>query len=128
MLRIHFNVQGLLLNCLPRIWILVLRIKSDWIYYETGLPQNKVSTYAERRKVGISWNARSTIVFHATFNFLGICYTSTEIRVSVQGVKSLSGHFACLCRRFEFYEVNKKKLLLFFKKKMEILLHFLWFL
>ena len=44
-------------------------------------------------------------------------------RVSVQGVKSLGGHFACLCRGFEFYEV-KKKMLLFFKKKMEILLHF----
>ena len=38
-------------------------------------------------------------------------------RVSVQGVKSLGGHFACLCRGFEF-----------FKKKMEILLHFLSFL
>ena len=36
-------------------------------------------------------------------------------RVSVQGVKSLGGHFACLCQGFEFYEV-KKKLLLFFKK------------
>ena len=45
------------------------------------------------------------------------------LRVSVQGVKSLDGHFACLCRGFEFYEV-KKNLLLFFKKKMEILLHF----
>ena len=49
------------------------------------------------------------------------------ISVSVQGVKSLGGHFACLCRGFKFYEV-KKKLLLFFKKKMEILLHFLSFL
>ena len=29
-------------------------------------------------------------------------------RVSVQGVKSLGGHFACLCRGFEFYEVKKK--------------------
>ena len=46
-----------------------------------------------------------------------------DFRVSVQGVKSLGGHFACLCWGFEFYEV-KKKLLLFFKKKMEILLHF----
>ena len=43
-------------------------------------------------------------------------------RVSVQGVKSLGGHFACLCRGFDFYEV-KKKMLLFFKKKREILLH-----
>ena len=48
-------------------------------------------------------------------------------RVSVQGVKSLGGHFACLCRGFQFYEV-KKKLLLFYKKKMEMLLHFLSFL
>ena len=28
-------------------------------------------------------------------------------RDSVQGVKSLGGHFACLCRGFEFYEVKK---------------------
>ena len=28
-------------------------------------------------------------------------------RVSVQGVKSLGGHFACLCRGFQFYEVKK---------------------
>ena len=48
-------------------------------------------------------------------------------RVSVQGVKSLGGDFACLCRGFDFYEV-KQKLLLFFKKKREILLHFSSFL
>ena len=30
------------------------------------------------------------------------------MQVSIQGVKSLGGHFACLCRRFEFYEVKKK--------------------
>ena len=46
-------------------------------------------------------------------------------RVSVQGVKSLGGHFACLCWGFEFYEVKKDKILLvFFKKKMEIILQF----
>ena len=44
-------------------------------------------------------------------------------RVSVQGVKSLGGHFACLCWGFNFYEV-KIFFLLFFKKKREILLHF----
>ena len=43
-------------------------------------------------------------------------------RVSVYGVKSLGGHFACLCRGFEIYEV-KKNILLFFEKKREILLH-----
>ena len=31
------------------------------------------------------------------------------LRVCVQGVKSLGGHFACLCRGFEFYEVKKKE-------------------
>ena len=34
-------------------------------------------------------------------------------RVSVQGVKSLGGHFACLCRGFGFYEVKKKKFIIF---------------
>ena len=34
-------------------------------------------------------------------------YCCTVVRVSVQGVKSLSGHFACLCRGFDFYEVKK---------------------
>ena len=49
---------------------------------------------------------------------------SIEPRVSDQGVESLGSHFACLWRGFEFNEVKKKKLLLFFKNKMEILLHF----
>ena len=47
---------------------------------------------------------------------------SSAGKVSVQWVRSLGGHFACLCLRFEFYGV--KKMLSFFKKKMEILLHF----
>ena len=40
-------------------------------------------------------------------------------RVSVQGVKSLGGHFACLCREFDFYEVkkNKKYIIIFQKEK-----------
>ena len=37
-------------------------------------------------------------------------------RVSVQGVKSLGGHFACLCREFDFYEV-KKNVIIFQKEK-----------
>ena len=36
-------------------------------------------------------------------------------RVSVEGVKSLGGHFACLCRGFEFYEV-KKNVIIFQKE------------
>ena len=57
-------------------------------------------------------------------NYLKQIIVSQKSRVSVQGVKSLGGHFACLCRGFEFYEVKKKNLLLFFKKKMEIFIHF----
>ena len=38
-------------------------------------------------------------------------------RVSVQGVKSLGGHFACLCRGFKFYEVKKKKFGIIFQKE-----------
>ena len=38
-------------------------------------------------------------------------------RVIVQVVKSLSCHFACLCRRFDFYEVKKNILHTFQKKK-----------
>ena len=44
-------------------------------------------------------------------------------RVSVQEVKSLGGHFACLCQGFEFYEV-KKKIVIIFQKEKDTLLHF----
>ena len=37
-------------------------------------------------------------------------------RVSVQGVKLLGSHFACLYRGFEFYEVKKKKICYYFSK------------
>ena len=37
----------------------------------------------------------------------------TPLRVSVQGLKSLGDHFACLCQGFDFYEVN---IYLFFQK------------
>jgi hypothetical protein len=62
-------------------------------------------------------------IFQVIFRKSPIDSCSNEGRVSVQGVKSLGGHFACLCWGFDFYEV-KEKILLFFKKKMEILLHF----
>ena len=54
-------------------------------------------------------------------------FVRTSAKVSNQGVKSIGGHFACLCRGLEFYEVIFF-LLLCFKKKMEIILHFLSFL
>ena len=42
---------------------------------------------------------------------------SLSVRVSVQGVKSLGGHFACFCRRFEFYEVKKHFFVIIFQKE-----------
>ena len=42
---------------------------------------------------------------------------SVQLRFSVQGVKSLGGHFACLCLGFEFYEVKKKNLVIIFQKE-----------
>ena len=38
------------------------------------------------------------------------------LRVSVQGVKSLGGYFAWLCRGFDFYEVKKNKNCIFQKE------------
>ena len=40
----------------------------------------------------------------------------STFRVSVQGVKSLCGHFAFLCRGFEFYEVKKTFVIIFQKE------------
>ena len=40
-----------------------------------------------------------------------------QCRVSVQGVQSLGGHFACLCRGFEFYEVKKNFFFIIFQKE-----------
>jgi hypothetical protein len=49
----------------------------------------------------------------------GILGASTIIlsRVSVQGVKSLGGHFACLCRGFDFCEVYFFFVIIFQKEK-----------
>ena len=49
-------------------------------------------------------NNKSTVDFDENF------------RISVQGVKSLGGHFACLCRGFDFYEI-KENIIIFQKEK-----------
>ena len=54
-----------------------------------------------KRFPNFSAEKKSNIFF---FFFFSKCLAT---RVSVQGVKSLGGHFACLCRGFEFYEVKK---------------------
>ena len=42
-------------------------------------------------------------------HFTSLVLVSGRSRVSIQGVKSLGGHFACLCRGIDFYEVKKKE-------------------
>ena len=44
-------------------------------------------------------------------------HSSSSFRVSVQGVKSHGGHFACLCQGFEFYEVKKNFIVIVFQKE-----------
>ena len=43
-----------------------------------------------------------------TWDEVDACEVRVCNRVSVQGVKSLGGHFASLCREFDFYKVKKK--------------------
>ena len=50
-------------------------------------------------------------------SFDWFCKKWTQNRVSVQGVKSLGGHFACLCQGFEFYEVKKFFFCYYFSKR-----------
>ena len=59
-----------------------------------------------------SWffSLEDTIMLIISPNYCAKC------RVSVQGVKSHGGHFACLCREFDFYEV-KKNIIIFQKEK-----------
>jgi hypothetical protein len=52
-----------------------------------------------------------------TWDEVDACEVRVCNRVSVQGVKSLGGHFASLCRGFEFYEVKKNKIVIIFQKE-----------
>ena len=45
-----------------------------------------------------------------------IC-TRNKVRVSVQGVESLGGHFATLCQGFDFYQVKKNVTIIIFQKE-----------
>jgi hypothetical protein len=49
------------------------------------------------------------------------------LRVSVQGVESLGGHFATLCLEFDFYEV-KKNIIIFQKERGDTFTLFIIFI
>ena len=63
---------------------------------------------------GIFWHMDILGPCKAIWTFRQMCYCI--LRVSVQEIKPLGGHFACLRWEFDFYEVEKK-ILLFFKKE-----------
>ena len=63
---------------------------------------------------GIFWHMDILGPCKAIWTFRQMCYCI--LRVSVQEIKPLGGHFACLLWEFDFYEVEKK-ILLFFKKE-----------
>ena len=52
---------------------------------------------------------------------MAVSYLLSLTRLSVQGGKSLGGHFACLCREFDFYGV-KKNIIIFQKENIFTLL------
>ena len=52
-------------------------------------------------------NCRAAMDDLRPFKLKGTSRNRHCITVSVQGVKSLGGHFACLCRGFEYHEVKK---------------------
>ena len=64
-----------------------------------------------------SWKKLTIIkcILHGIYN---------QTLVSVQGVKSLGGHLACLCRGFDFYEVKKYCYYNFTKRKGKYLYTF----
>ena len=67
------------------------------------------------RSSWISTNKLYAIWYHPDFKdwMMGLSKeigTRWLVRVSFQGVKSLGGHFACLCRGFEFYDVTSLKI------------------
>ena len=64
------------------------------------------------KKCTVLGPALYTVALKATFDHINF---TVWVRVSVQGVKLLGGHFACLCRGFDFYEL--KKIYYFSKRK-----------
>ena len=77
----------------------------------------KNNNFADIFDLWFSWP--SSLDRNPPWHLCLLCYNSNKItktwiqiqwcsnaRVSVQGVKSLGGHFACLCRGFDFYEVK----------------------
>ena len=123
---VNLFLQHYFHQTLSKIWVLPWLHVSTWLILFSGLlspfqfsllgPQQSfhhsnanqvcLSVYTFTKYILESFFTQDFSLFYIGLNF------RESLRVSVQGVKSFGGHFACLCRGFEFYEV--KKISLFF--------------
>ena len=68
-------------------------------------PKNHIIDQSPTRKKDDIIFGQNSATLAKVWPVLQLC---TIVRVSVQEVKSLGHHFACLFREFDFYEVKKK--------------------
>ena len=84
-------MNGTLFKCEMGVMVTPLFPKL-WVLLECGVSKSKSS---------------SSSISMLSFDELFSIAPPPAPRVSIQRVKSLGGHFACLCRGFDFYEVKK---------------------
>jgi hypothetical protein len=67
-------------------------------------------------------NGRQVLQLIGHYLYIGYLFCQKKSTFLVKTMKKMKKmcHFACLCPGFKFYEVKKKSLLFFLKKKMEI--------
>ena len=88
-----------------KVWVATLRV-----------PQLKIS---RKSFFALCTNHIYVLGFFTHITHVCVCnrtFATHDTIDSVQGVKSLGGHFVCLCRGFDFYEV-KKNIIIFKKEK-----------
>ena len=73
--------------------------------------------FKKQKTVGSKNNKKEVLL-----SLSNLIWSARPVRVSVKGVKSLGGYFACLHQEFDFYEV-KKYIFIILQNKKEILLH-----
>ena len=77
-------------------------------FYNSNESLHELQQFVRKRTISGTHSDRSTGSLKELIFIKSIHEHQTignEGRVSVQGVKSLSGHFACLCRGFEIFFV-----------------------
>ena len=94
----------------PKDWKFYNVPGNDPILLSRQKPNQKQKQTLENQQEMLQTQQETTLQkqqFMSQKHQVPITQNQQQTRVSVQGVKSLDGHFACLCRGFEFYEVKK---------------------